>query len=177
MTTQTSIPADADLRRYFSSQGHSGAQLDDDVRAFTRRILGRSDQMLKHAAALKRLAQQFSENDLQAMDGEARTKFLGLLHGHAQALEQQVGSLQRELTVIFSWPATSDTASVNPINDDRQLVQAAEQLFETCAASDRAIRSAFTISPDASNASPVNNAQFFRSMDTARTVAYRLSKY
>jgi hypothetical protein len=177
MTTQTSIPADADLRRYFSSQGHSGAQLDEDVRAFTRRILGRSDQILKHSAALKRLAQQFSQNDLQAMDGEARTKFLGLLHGHAQALEQQLSSLQRELALIFSGPSALEAAPSGAINDDRRLVQAAEQLFEMCAASDRAIRSAFTISPGASDVSKIKSVQFFRAVASARNRAAQLGKY
>jgi hypothetical protein len=177
-TTETTIPAEADLRRYFSSQGHSGTQLDEDVRVFTRRVLSRSDQMLKHAAAIKRLAQQFSQNDLQSMDDETRTKFLSLLHGHAQALEQQIVNLQREFSSAFSLSALSapSVSSVADLNDNQQFVRAAEQLFDLCAFNDRSIRSAFTISPDVSNGLAIKSSEFFRSMASAKSLAVEINK-
>jgi RNA polymerase sigma factor (sigma-70 family) len=174
--TETSIPIDAELRSYFSSQGKSRSQLDQEVQLFTRQVLGHSDQMLRHAGALKKLAQQFSQHDLQAMDAEARAKFLSLIRAHSQALQKQINGLQAELGPVFAVRSPADSGSASEINDNAQLVRSIEQLYDLCAAGDRGIRSAFTISPEAGKASAIKSAQFWRGLASAEKLAATIGR-
>lgn len=170
------IPADADLRRYFAARGANGAQLDQSINQFAGRMVDRSLQVLRHAGALERLAQRFSFEQLRTLDQEARKKWLSLLRAHAQALDRELGGLRRELGPFIS--SESPTGSQEgmkqepmKLDTDRDLQQAVHRLFELCSAIDQAVRSAFTISENNSNASAIRSAQFSRSLSGAKALA------
>ncbi len=125
-----SIPADSELRRYFSARGLSGPQLEDGISSFANQALNRSLKIMQHAWALKRLAARFSAEDLHALDSESRAKWLALIKQHAQALAQQNESLRRELLPVFAVSGMSDDAGEGiVIGTDDDLVRAIERLF------------------------------------------------
>ncbi|MGH8771514.1 MAG: hypothetical protein ACRD8U_10180, partial [Pyrinomonadaceae bacterium] len=139
----SSIPVDADLRRYFTASGLSGEQLELNIRRFSNRTLNRSLQMMQHAWALKRLAERFSPDELQALDAEARSKWLSMIRGHARSLQQQILVLQRELAPVFGG-AGGEAHGSPAIGSDRELVEATQRLFPFCSENDRVIGAALT---------------------------------
>jgi hypothetical protein len=163
------IPADAELRRYFAAKGMSGAQLDQSVNQFAARMVDRSLQALRHAGALNRLAQRFSIEQLRTLDPEARDKWLGLLRGHAQALERELSSLRRDLGPFMA--SGSGPAEGFSIDTDADLQQGIHRLFTLCSATDQSVRSAFTISDSSSGTSAIKSPQFFRSLTGAEALA------
>jgi len=164
----TKIPADAELRRYFAAKGLSGSQLDQAVNQFAGRMVERSLQALRHAGALDRLSQRFSLEQLRTLDPDARTKWLGLLRSHAQALERELSGLHRDLGPFVSSEVPS--GAEESINSDQDLQQAIHRLFELCSATDQAVRSSFTISASGSSAVAVKSPQFFRSLTGAEAL-------
>ncbi len=166
------IPADEELRRYFAAKGLSGAQLDQAVNQYAGRIVERSLQALRHAGAMDRLAQRFSLEQLRTLDPEARNKWLGLLRGHALALERELSGLHRDLGPFLS--SGSSLGAGQPINSDQDLQQAIHRLFELCSATDQSVRSAFTISESGSGASAIKSPQFFRSLTSAENLAAKI---
>jgi hypothetical protein len=162
------IPADAELRRYFAARGLSGAQLDQAVNQYASRMVERSLQALRHAGAMDRLAQRFSLEQLRTLDPEARSKWLGLLRSHAQALERELSGLHRDLGPFVS--SGSPSGAEESINSDQDLQQAIHRLFELCSATDQAVRSSFTISASGSSAVAVKSPQFFRSLTGAEAL-------
>ena len=165
-----SIPADADLRRYFSARGLSGAQLEEGISGFANQALNHSLRIMNHAWALKRLAARFSAEDLRTLDAEARAKWLALIRQHTSALAQQNESLRRELAPVFGISA-SDAGEGIAVKTDDDLVRAIERLFEVCSANDRVVRQAFAITPDGSRDSTIKTPQFWRSLRNAEKIA------
>jgi len=171
-----SIPADSELRRYFSARGLSGPQLEDGISSFANQALNRSLKIMQHAWALKRLAARFSAEDLHALDSESRAKWLALIKQHAQALAQQNESLRRELLPVFAVSGMSDDAGEGiVIRTDDDLVRAIERLFEVCSGNDRVVRQAFAITPDGSKDSTIKTSQFWRSLHNADSLAVKIS--
>lgn len=173
--TANSIPVDAELRRYFAASGLAGEQLELNISRFSNRALNHSLQIMQHAWAIKRLAERFSPGELETLDSSAKSKWLSMIRGHAQALAQQSAMLQRELEPLFPSVSSGDVQSGAPIADDRELVQAAEQLFTICSESDRVIGAAFTISPETSHGAAIKGAQFWRSLKSAERLAGKIA--
>ena len=169
------VAVDAELRRYFTTKGLSGAQLDQSVNQFAARMVEWSLQAMRHASALDRLAQRFSSEQLRTLDPEARKKWLGLLRGHAQAIARDVEGLRGELAPFISSGSGSESQPAFDINSDQDLQQAIHRLFQLCSANDQLIRSAFTISESGSKGSAINSPQFFRSLRECESLASRIS--
>ncbi len=172
-----SIPADAELRRYFSARGVTGAQLQDSISQFASRALNRSLKIMQHAWALKRLAARFSADDLRSLDADARAKCLALIQQHAQALAQQNQSLRQELLPVFAASSGVDEGrEAVAIKSDDDLIRAIERLFEVCSANDRVMLQAFAITPDGSKDSTIRTPQIWRALNNAETIADAIAR-
>src|SRR5207253_6291200 len=77
-STANTVPVEDELRRYLAAKGLKGAQIDDEVRRFSNRMLDQSREAMAHAWALKRLADRFSSEQLAALDTDARNKWLSI---------------------------------------------------------------------------------------------------
>ena len=175
-TGASKIAVDAELRRYFTTKGLSGSQLDQNVNQFAARMVDRSLQAMRHSSALDRLAQRFSSEQLRTLDPEARNKWLGLLRIHAQAIARDVEALRGDLgPFISSGPSSSESQQALDVNSDQDLQQAIHRLFQLCSANDQLVRSAFTISESGSKGSAIGSPQFFRSLRECESLASRIS--
>lgn len=149
-----------DVRRYL---GKSEGDADDEVRRFSAQILNRSRSVMSIAGTLKKLAGRFSKEDLKNMSPEARAQWLAVLHGHARNCQAENRKLRTDLQAVFGG-GNSGSERVTDINSDAELQQVAAQLFNEAAANDRIIRSAFTISGDGTNISPIKNQSFLQAL-------------
>jgi RNA polymerase sigma factor (sigma-70 family) len=163
--TNNVFPAYADLRARFS---------DEEARALAIRMAKRSRNAMNHAWALKRLLNQFSADDLRNLTPEARAKWLSLIRSHAASFEQATRSLRQELQAIFFSSGYGDARTESEIVDDATLARAVERLFETSAANDRAISSAFTISTQGGGSAAVRSSQFFQGLVSAESLAAKI---
>ena len=163
-------PADSDLRAYFSRQGLSGAQLEQEVRRFSDRALAHSRQARRHALALKQIVERFSAEDLRTMDDSSRQKWRALIDQHARSIRQETESLRHELQPMF-FPNESSAGSVSSSGD---LAQSAKQLFEIAVSNDDLVRRSFTLGSSGSPA--VRSAQFASSLNGAIALAAAISK-
>src|SRR5260370_36382455 len=138
-------------------------------------MVKRSHNAMRQAWALKRLLNQFSAEDLRGLSAEARAKWLSLIRAHAMAFEQETRSLRQELQPVFSPSLSSGEAqSVGEISDDASLTRAVERLFETGAANNRAISSAFAISTRGGGSVAVRSPQFFQSLVSAESLTQKI---
>src|SRR6266508_2575997 len=179
-TTQPSsntIAVDKELRSYLAARNILEAQMDEAVRQFSDRTLRRSLQILKHAAALKTLAQRFSPEELRTLDPNARTKWLQLIRQHAERLQQESASLRREVSPLFPGVANQTGGEAVDVQSDADLAHAVQRLFQICSENDRAIRLAFSISPDSSSGDAIKGAQFWRSLQAGEGLAATVSQY
>ena len=171
-----SITADSDLRRYFSAKGVTADQVDQEVTRLTNRIVNRSVQVMTHAWAIKRLAERFTPEQLNALAPDARAKWLAIVRPHAHSVRQETASLRLELQPVF--PSAASAAGGDEkieISNDADLLRAIERLFEVCAANDRMVSSAFAIKSQTTNVSDLQGSQFWRSLRRAENLAAKIS--
>ena len=169
------MPAEADLRRYFSA---SGGDVDERIRQFASRMINHSQQALFHASALKRLSEKFSDEQLRALDPDAHAKWLAIIRQHARAFQQEMASLRQELRPVFfaSMPlgTQSRQSQDSEIRTDAELIEASIRLMRLAATNDRIVRSAFTISAETSVTSAVAAPQFWKSLGDAQSLAAKI---
>jgi len=178
-TTQPSsntIAVDKELRQYFAGRNLPESQIDEAIRQFSDRAIRRSLQVVKHAAALKALAQRFSPEDLRTLDPDAKGKWLLLIRQHADRLQQESAVLRREVAPVFPGVAPSSGAAIAGIQNDAELARVVQRLFQLCSENDRAIRLAFSISPNATSNYAIKSAQFWQSLRVAESLAFEISK-
>ncbi|MFN2533554.1 MAG: hypothetical protein ABR555_19915, partial [Pyrinomonadaceae bacterium] len=172
--SSSALPIDKELRQYLTGRNIPQAQTDEAIRQFSTRTLHRSLQILKHAGALKALAERFSPDELKTLDSDAKAKWRLLVKQHAQAVQQETAMLERELSPIF--PVMSSAVVPQAVvSNEQELVSAVECLFVLCSANDRAISAAFTISPDVSRGDAINSSQFWTSLKSTASLASRIS--
>src|SRR5260370_34057626 len=70
-------------------------------------MINRSRNAMRHAAALKQLLNQFSNEDLRTLSSDAQAKLFSLVRLHARPFEQETASLHEELRPIF-FPSAED---------------------------------------------------------------------
>jgi hypothetical protein len=170
--SSSALPIEKELRQYLAGRNVSPAQTDEAIRQFSTRTVHRSLGILKHAGALKALAERFSPDELKTLDSEAKAKWLLLVKQHAQAVHEETAMLERELGPVFpGMPSTNVQQTV--IGNERELIDAVERLFILCSANDRAISAAFTISP-VSRGDAIKSVQFWRSLKSTASLASRI---
>ena len=170
--TNNSIPADHELRAYFSGRLVGSEGIDAEINNYTNRVMGRSRRALLHASALKKLVARFSPQDLRGLAPDARTKWLGMIHEHALGCQREVALLRQELRMVFG--GLSEAGSDNVTEAD--LVQAAGRLVEMSYANDEAVRSAFTVSSESRGAAAIKSNQFWRSLSSAERLAESIDR-
>lgn len=175
-STANKIPVEDELRRYFAAKRYKDAQIDEEVRRFSNRMLDESREGMAHAWALKRLSDRFSSDQLAALDAGARKKWLAMIGEHAQALAQQTASLRQELQVIFPSQNTDNATEEIKLSSDKDLSRAVNQLFDLCSQYTQVLRSAFIISSGERNATVIGNKQFWRSLKQAENLGTRIQK-
>ena len=175
--SSNTLPVDRELRQYFASRNVSEAQTDEAIRQFAGRVIRRSLQIVKHARALKTLAERFSPEELRTLDADAQAKWVLLIRQHAQALQQESAAMRREIGPVFPSVSGQNANETGTIQSDADLARAADHLFEMCSENDRVILSAFSISSDASKASSIKSLSFWRSLQVAESLAARISDF
>jgi DNA-directed RNA polymerase specialized sigma24 family protein len=174
--TANKIPVEDELRRYFATRRFKDAQIDEEIRRFSNRMLDESREAMAHAWALKRLSDRFSSDQLAALDTGARRKWLALIGAHAQALTQQTASLRQELQLIFPSQNADNTTEEIELSSKKDLSSDINRLFDLCSQYTQVLRSAFIISSGETNATVVGNRQFWRSLKQAENLATMIQK-
>jgi anti-sigma factor RsiW len=166
-TTSGTMAAEADLRAYLQS--------DEQARLFAARMVSRSQSAMRHLYALRRLANQFSTEELRALSPEARAKWLSLVRSHARSYQQELAGLRQELRPIFFPSASQGRAQDNSeVADAVSVVRAIERLFEIGSANDRVILSSFTTSSESSSVTAIKSVAFWQSLQAADSLAVRI---
>ncbi len=170
--TNNSIPADHELRAYFSGRLVGSEGIDAEINNYTNRVMGRSRRALLHASALKKLVARFSPKDLRDLAPDARTKWLGMIHEHALGCQREVALLRQELRMVFGGSGESGADKVA----EAGLAQAAGRLVEMSYANDEAVRSAFTLSSESRGAAAIKSNQFWLSLSSAERLAAAIDR-
>lgn len=159
------IPADVELRQYFSARLIGSTAVDQEITRYAGRVMGHSRQALLHASALKRLVERFSPDEVRGLSPDAREKFLTMVQDHSRSYQRAVAALRQELRPIFfrSGESASEIAAESRAR--------ANQLLKLSYANDDAVRSAFTISADGRTTANIKTEQFWRSLVTAEKLA------
>ncbi len=173
-STANAVPVEDELRRYLAAKGFKDAQINDEVRRFSNRMLDQSREAMAHAWALKRLADRFSPEQLAALEKESRNKWLSMIGDHAQALLQETASLRQELQVIFPNQINDNATEEIELSNDRDLLRAIERLFDLCSQYTQVLRSAFIISSETTRAEVMRTGQFWRSLRRSESLATKI---
>ncbi|HKY41522.1 MAG TPA: sigma-70 family RNA polymerase sigma factor [Pyrinomonadaceae bacterium] len=160
------IPAESELRAYFSSRLVGNEAIEQEIDRYSNRVMNHSRQALLQASALKRLVERFSPADIRALSPEARDKWLSMIHEHTQVYRREVAALRQQLATVFGGRSRAGERS-----DATNPVQAATRLVELSYANDDAVRSAFTISADRRTADGIKSDKFWRSLAEAERLA------
>jgi hypothetical protein len=166
------IPADAELRAYFSARLVGSEAIDEEIARYSNRQMNRSRQALLRASALKKLVGRFSPEEMRALAPEAQTKWLAMIREHAQSFQREISALRQELRPIFGGGGDAAGETVNEAN----LGRAAERLLQLSYENDEAVRSAFTISADGRTSAAIKSAQFWRALLATEKLAAAIER-
>ena len=162
------IPADSQLRSYFSRRLVGGEAIDDEIKRYANRAMNHSRQALLQASALKRLVRRFSPEEICALEPEAQTKWLEMIREHAQACQREAAALRQQLESVFGG---SSASKEQEIVDEANLTRLTDRLVQISYANDEAVRSAFTVSAEGRTAAALESPQFSRSLAGAERLA------
>jgi len=107
---------------------------------------------------------------------DARSKWLAMVHGHADAFEREIGPLYQELEPVFFPGATVSASEDFVIQSDAELARAVERLHQLALFCNEAVSSALTISSH-SSATTIKSTQFRKSLISAENLAKRIGQY
>jgi len=169
------IPVYPELNRYFAAQGVTGERMDEAVRQFSNRMLALSRRALRHAWALRRVANQFSAEQVRALTTEAKLKRLAIIREQASAFNQATEQLRAELQpVFFQASLSSGRADEIEINSEADMMRAIARLIDLASANDEAIRSAFTLSSGAATTAIIKTTRFWLSLRSAAQLGAKI---
>lgn len=166
------IPADTEVRAYFSARLVGDEAIDDEIKRYVNRVLGHSRKALLQASALKRLVRQFSSEDIRTVTPEARSKWIAMISEHAKGYQREISALRQELRPVFNGPNTAAAETISETN----FAQLADRLLQLSYANDEAVRSAFTVSADHRTSGAIKSGQFWRSVASAEQLAAAIQK-
>ncbi|MDQ3818803.1 MAG: sigma-70 family RNA polymerase sigma factor [Acidobacteriota bacterium] len=161
------IPADAELRAYFSARLVGNEAIDEEISRYASRVMSHSRQALLQASALKQLVRRFSPQEMRALAPEAQSKGLAMIREHASAYMREVAALRQELRPVFNGGGEAAVETVN----EGALASAADRLLQLSYSNDETVRSAFTVSADGRSGAAIKSAQFWRSLAAAEKLA------
>lgn len=158
------IPADSELRAYFSARLVGSDAVDREIDRYAGSVMNHSRQALLQASALKGLVERFSPEEVRALSPDARDKWLGMIREHAEAYRREVAALRQEIGSVFGSRGGAGAVEDAP-------GRTANRLLQLSYANDDAVRSAFTISQDGRTAAGIKSEQFWRSLSAAEKLA------
>ena len=173
--TADTVAAYEDLRAYFLKQDPRGPT-DERIRDYSTRVGNRAYRALFRAIELKKLVARFATVDMRTVTPDARSKWLAMVHGHADAFEREVGPLYQELEPVFFPGATVSASEDFVIQSDAELARAVERLHQLALFCNEAVSSALTISSH-SSATTIKSTQFRKSLISAENLAKRIGQY
>jgi len=173
--TADTVAAYEDLRAYFLKQDPRGPT-DERIRNYSTQVGNRAYRALFRAIELKKLVARFATVDMRTVTPDARSKWLAMVHGHADAFEREAEPLYQELQPVFfpnaAVPASEDVV----IQSDAELARAVERLHQLALFCNEAVSSALTISSH-SSATTIKSSQFRKSLISAENLAKRIGQY
>jgi DNA-directed RNA polymerase specialized sigma24 family protein len=176
------IPVDAELRRYLTSLGVAPENLDEEINRFANRMLRGSRQALLYAWSLRNLVERFSPAELQGLDPQARSKWLGLIAEHSAGYRREIATMRRDLAPVFNIQAGAERSAGEADREmagDAGLARAVLAFVELSAGVDEQIRTAFTLSADSAvgrrNSHSFANPEFRNRLARAEALAERIS--
>ncbi len=170
-----SFQAEAELRRYFSAQGVSAAQLDERLTQFANRAQRQAAQPLRHARALNTLAAQFTAAELAALAPAAKAKWLRLVRTHAQAAQRESAALRELLQPIFAADSGNNEGNL-PANLVDDFNVAVKELLALTAQHDDVINAAFAASTNEAATAALKAKSFWQSLRRAEALAARIAQ-
>lgn len=171
------IPMDREVREYFTrvKRLQTDREIDDAVRNFSSALVNRAYRQLFHAIELERLVKRFSEVQIESMTPDARSKWLDLLHDHANALQHESAELISNLELVL--PANKEAfKQESAIINYTQLRLAVERIHQMTLLTNDAIGAAFTTSAHGTTAG-IKSAEVRRSLVSTNQVAGQLTRY
>jgi DNA-directed RNA polymerase specialized sigma24 family protein len=175
---KTALPIAAELRAYLQTRG--GATNDEDVHNLAVRLHNQAHRAMDHLYALQRLSKQITPAQCDALEPAARTKYLGLLAGHAHNYGTKTRRLREELAALLPGSAAAPDAP-DTIHNTAELYRAIAQLCALGKSADAVLDQALTISNQSNNAmgsgAAIKSASFWRTLAHAETLAARIESY
>ena len=166
------LPIEPELRRYFTGKGLSSDQIDQEIPKFASRIMRRSLQARLYARTLKQTVNRFSPNDLRALTPEGKQKLMALIREQAANLHRELSAMRGELQAVV--PGSVVVVEQMETTSDADLLRASNRLGEFVSQLDESVRASFSLSSEGSGAAPVRDAQFWRSLKSAESLAAQL---
>ncbi len=171
------IPLDSDLRHYFEALGVPADKLDEEIRQFGNRMISHARQAQMHGRVLKSLFERFTPEEARALDAEMRAKRMAMIRAHAEAFRQETARLRQDLEPVFFAARPSERAEEGiPINDEGDLRQAIERLFELGASHENAMYASFSISSEGTATSVAKTPQLWQSLRSAEKLAAKIAQ-
>jgi DNA-directed RNA polymerase specialized sigma24 family protein len=135
---QTSMPAAADLRRYFAEGGVT--DVEEQTLRFANQMQSQAARPLRHAWALNHLAEKYTPATLAALPTETQMKWRAMMTTHARGLLNETRGLRQALApIFFPLAAVAENDALNPA-DWSSLVA---QLVSLARANDASVSKAF----------------------------------
>ena len=172
--SDNAIPVYADLRRYFSNQLNADDdRVDQAIRSFAARVVGRSRRVLSHAIELRQLKERFAGPQINVLTPDAKAKWFSLVRNHADALRRESSALREDLAPIFL-NNQGDSGEPGSVQHAADLSVAIERLYKLASSVDETVRSAFTASSDTSAATLIKSPNFRGSLVATEKIAGRI---
>jgi hypothetical protein len=144
------IPFDAELRSAFSSQGLSGAELDDHIRDVAGEAISHGVQIHREAWSICQIAaDDFTNVELSLMPPEDKMLWLTLLDKHLRFFDEQLRQLSAEVEPLLPDEKTRlPSPPIRPpsLHDAKELSAAVKGLNHDSERLDRLLTAGFTVS-------------------------------
>jgi hypothetical protein len=171
---KTALPVSAELRDYLQARG--GAASEDEIHNLAARLHSQAHRALDHLYALQRLSKQIPPAQCDALEPEARAKFLGLLASHARTYATDAKRLREELAAILNVSAPAPDAP-DAIRDTAELYRAVGRLCALVKSVHTALDQSLTISSQPAVVKTIKSPPFWRAGADAETLAAQIAAY
>ncbi|WP_047497020.1 RNA polymerase sigma factor [Terriglobus sp. TAA 43] len=140
-------PADALIKRYFSTSGRSNDDQKMAASQFSRDVLENAQRALQHAYALDRLKTDFTMTELRLAGPIYQQQWAEMAATHAVELQDQLSALETQLATIAPYnkgPELLIDAGTAPIDNPMMFAHTVSQLLRKTQELNRTIGLAFT---------------------------------
>jgi len=155
------IPAEADLMEYLANQAAPGEQPDlrARVQQISEQVVNDSNEAMRHAWVLKRLADAIPPAQIHGLSETAHQEYLYMIHEHAQQVGQRTRNLRSQLEAAF-FPGNTSVRPLTAPGNSVTREQAVDRLFEAVARNDKAIQSSFSVTLGRKQSMSIKSLQF-----------------